>query len=203
MSPIRMLAVLLLLMVLCPALLSGCGKSAPSRFYILDPVMLDAGQLPRAGGERCTTIGVGPVRIPAYLDRQQMVTRLGPNRLDLADFDKWAEPLEENLSRVCAQNLENELCTKKVAVFPWPSSRDVDFQVVMDILRLDGSLGQQASLHVRWQVLDGQGRLLQAERSHYSTSMQAETYEALAQALSSLIQAHSRDIGRAIASFMD
>lgn len=201
MRPIRMPAVLL--MVLCMALLSGCGKSAPSRFYLLEPVMLDAGQLPRAGNDRCTVIGVGPVSIPAYLDRQQMVTRLSPNRLDLADFDKWAEPLEENLSRVCAQNLEKELCTKAVAIFPWRSARDVDVQVVMDILRLDGSLGQQASLHVRWQLLDGQGRILQTERSHYSTSVQAETYEALALALSSLVQEHSRDIGQAIVQFMD
>src|SRR5262249_14257463 len=38
------------------------------------------------------TIGLGPIKLPEHLDRDEMVTRMGPNRLELSDKDRWAEP---------------------------------------------------------------------------------------------------------------
>jgi ABC-type transport auxiliary lipoprotein component len=43
--------------------------------------------------------------LPPYLDRPQLVTRAGSNRMVLADFDSWAEPLQGLFARVLAKNL--------------------------------------------------------------------------------------------------
>ncbi len=50
-------------------------------------------------------IGVGPVRIPEYLNRPQMVTRGKSNLLTFAQYDRWAEPLGESIERTIAENL--------------------------------------------------------------------------------------------------
>ena len=50
-------------------------------------------------------IGVGPITVPKYLDRPQIVTRSGRNQLALGEFDRWAEPLQDNVLRVLAENL--------------------------------------------------------------------------------------------------
>lgn len=60
--------------------------SAPPRYWMLTPV---EGDVTDAPVER--TVGVGPVELPAYLDRAGVVTRAGP-RLQVATFDMWGQP---------------------------------------------------------------------------------------------------------------
>ena len=51
------------------------------------------------------SLGVGPVRLPGYLDRREIVTRVAQSRFDVSENDRWAEPLDENFTHVLAQNL--------------------------------------------------------------------------------------------------
>ena len=48
---------------------------------------------------------VASVRLPQYLERPQIVTRSGDNRLQLAEFDQWGGNLYQDMTRVLAQNL--------------------------------------------------------------------------------------------------
>ncbi|HEX5606452.1 MAG TPA: PqiC family protein, partial [Candidatus Binatia bacterium] len=65
------------------------------------------------------SLGIGPIKIPRYLDREQLVTRISQNRFAIAENDRWAEPLEENFSRVLSENLSILLQIDRVAAFPW------------------------------------------------------------------------------------
>ena len=192
-----------ILLMLCLAV--GCGTSPPSRLYLLDSVGRHT-ELPvsmnRAGW---TTLGIGPVSIPSYLDRQQIVTRLGPNRIDLAQFDKWAEPLEDNLTRILAENLEHLLSEQQLAVLSWRSGleSEAEYRLVLDVLRLDGSLGDRVDLHLRWRLLDRQGQLLQRGRSNSRLAVQAQTYKALTQAMSLLIFRFCQDIAQTVQTTME
>src|SRR5512135_1083107 len=88
-------------------LLCACGSTAPSRFYTLSPVAvnapMDRDPLPQGG----LTVGVGPVGIPDYLERPHIVTRNGDNGLDLAEYDRWAGSLKQDIMRVLIQDLTN------------------------------------------------------------------------------------------------
>src|SRR5262249_24644430 len=80
--------------------LSGClGSTPPTQFYLLPP-LTGAETAPAASaGGRDRTLGVGPVTVPPYLDRPQLVTRTSRAKLVLADLDQWAAPLPDTIAR--------------------------------------------------------------------------------------------------------
>jgi uncharacterized lipoprotein YmbA len=98
--------------------------------------------------------------IADYLDRPQIVTRISPDEIILAEFDRWAGPFKDNFTRVLANNLSTLLCTKTIAIFPWRGGIPIDYRIEMEVLRLDGSLGGNVSLEAWWMVLSGDGKML-------------------------------------------
>jgi hypothetical protein len=181
--------------------LAACatGTSAPSRFYILSPLEAEEAQNQLAPGERCLAIGIGPLELPAYLDRPQIVTRLSNNELNLAEFDKWAEPLRDNLIRVLAENISSLLCTEPITVFPWKSYTRIDYQVAVEIIQMDGKLGGKTSMTARWSILEGEDKNpLWLKRSSYIESVDGSGYTAFVAAQSRLVDALSREIAETL-----
>ena len=174
------LAVVFLVFVLV-----GCASTPPTRFYVLSP---EKGQ--GMGGGPCVSIGIGPVKIPDYLDRSGIVTCITAHEIRVAEFNKWAEPLEENFPRVLAENLTSLLCTKTVAILPWQRPVPVDYRIYVDVIRMDGILGESASLDVSWTLLDGTGRkgVLTMKRVSYKEPTGGQDYE-------DFVSAQSRNIG--------
>ena len=68
------------------------------------------------GGSK--TVLVGPVEIPAYLDRNEIVMRDDNNSLVISSFHLWAEPLDRAIERVLATNLNN-LSNGKFTCYPF------------------------------------------------------------------------------------
>ena len=91
----------------------------------------------RSCGSPGRTIGLGPIKLPEYLDRDEVVTRVGPNRLELSDKDRWAEPLNDNFRQVLAQDLTQSLGTHSVIFFPWVGTTHIDYQVRIDVYRFE------------------------------------------------------------------
>ena len=80
--------------------LSGClGSTPPTQFYLVPPITGDTAP-PASAGQHDLTVAVGPVTVPPYLDRPQLVTRTSRVKLALADFDQWAGPLADTIARV-------------------------------------------------------------------------------------------------------
>ena len=89
-----------ILLGVCLMVFSACASNPPSRFYIVTP-MSDAEMThPSRTNEHDLIIGLGPITLPLYLDRSQIVTRTSLARLKLAKFDQWAAPLQDNFSRM-------------------------------------------------------------------------------------------------------
>ena len=79
--------------------LSGCMRSRPARFYTLHPVLT---HLPAATAAESVVaddmlLGVGPVRVPGYMERGQIVTRLDRNEVKLSEFNRWADTVSERI----------------------------------------------------------------------------------------------------------
>ena len=114
--------VLISLMLGVTLLISGsCAlrSSATTKFYILSPLVQPVVEKQDEKGKKCKTIGIGPLDLPGYLDRPEIVTRVNPDELELAELDNWAEPLKDNITRVLAENISRLLCTEDVVIFPW------------------------------------------------------------------------------------
>ncbi len=108
---------------------AGCAKGPPPDFYILNAVTAES----IVGEERGIAVGVGPISLPAHLNRSQIVTRATDYRLDLSESHQWAEPLKDSVSRVLVIDLSNILQSNRVYVVPRRQKVSLDFQVSIDI----------------------------------------------------------------------
>jgi len=181
------------------ALLGGCASSRPSRFYLLHPLAAPepAGQKPPAYSY--LTLGIGPVLVPKYLDRPQISVRISENEIYLSEFHRWAEPLENNLTRVFAENLALLLGTDHIEIFPWKSSSPIDYQVRIMIAQFDGKPGGQAVLKARWTVFVKKGEAPALDKMTAITEqVESKKYEALVRAQNSALDRLSREIAAAI-----
>jgi uncharacterized protein len=177
--------------------LVGCAPgTTTTRFYVLSAAPAPAPALP----VRDVTVGVGPVTLPAYLDRPQVVTRTGRDEVDIAEFDRWAEPLRDAVPRVLAENLAGQIPADRVVVFPWRATRGVLYQVAVEVTRFDGATGSEAVLRARWRVLDGQGRELAFGTSDLREATSASGYVGLVAAQSRLLGRLSAEIAAGLAS---
>ncbi|MEW6300464.1 MAG: PqiC family protein [Thermodesulfobacteriota bacterium] len=181
---------------------AGCsfGKQPATRLYVLTALSKPEGNLSAAGGQG-VAIGVGPVLLPQYVNRPQIVTGNDSNELRRAAFAQWAEPLEDNFTRVLAENLAALLSTARVASFPWHGFAPVDYQVVVGVTRFLGEPGGEVSLDALWSIVGKDGRaVLVSRQSSVREQVGGQDYEALAAALSRAVAALSRDIAGAIAA---
>ena len=185
----------------CALTLAGCaGGSAPTRFYVLTPVAGVEKSNPAVPSKAGMAVGVRRVALPDYLDRPQIVTRSSPNKLDLAEFDRWSAPLGQAFAGVLAENLATMIPADGVAVFPWPRSAQVDYEVTVEVAQFEGRLGGECSLVARWSIFGGEKKALLTTGKSSLSEPAGGDYEALVAAESRLVGALSRDIAGALRS---
>lgn len=190
---------LAVLLFTCMIAASGCARSQSARFYTLNS-LTDAGSEERGpSAEGGVAIGLGPIELPEYLDRQQIVTRVSANEVEFAEFHRWAAPLKDDLLRTIAGNLSILLDTDRVALYPWMAETPVDCQVRIDVIRFDGWLGKRVLLETKWAVLGKDpARALRAGESTLEEPVKGHDYEALVAAQSRALAALSREIAQVV-----
>jgi uncharacterized lipoprotein YmbA len=169
------------------------AKPDPTRFYVLTSLseMASSGDvLPVYPGRGDLSIGLGPIRLPGYLDREHIVTRESPNRIDVSEFDRWAEPLATNVKRVLAKNLSTLLGTGMIYIYPF-SRYSHDYEIQIDVLRFETIDDRSAELAARWSIKDGKtSQILDTRDSNVKKPARswsvAGSVEALSEALGEL-----------------
>jgi uncharacterized protein len=180
---------------LCLSLLAGCSSSPPSRFYVLSPVP----EGKAISGDSCPVVGIGPISLPDYTKRLQVVTRSTQDEVSGSQFELWAEPLSESVPRTIAADLSRLICTKEIVLFPWATSRAPDYRVEMEIVQMDGSLGGALTLEAWWRVSSGGEKKTKiARKTSYRESVQGGDYLSLVRAHSKALETLSRDIAAAL-----
>ena len=103
------------------------------------------------------TIGLGPIKLPPYLDRPEIVTRMAPNRLELSKEDRWGESVQNGFTRAMERNLAAQ-AGGVVIVFPWYNTVHIDMQVQIDVYRFETDAQGTATLSAKWTILDSTGK---------------------------------------------
>lgn len=191
MIPPKAVAAGLLMLVL-----GACAVTAPTRFYVLDPPPSPRTQ---DQGRGCVVLGVGPVEIPAYLDRPQIVVRVSPNEIQPSEFEQWGEPLVQGIARVMAEAIAGKVCVKRIEYFPWKSFAGVDYQVVLRVKRFEASPGQKVELVAHWGLYGSDPRkpLMEGELD-INEPISSKIYEEMVAAQSRLLQKGAETIADAI-----
>jgi uncharacterized lipoprotein YmbA len=175
---------------LCLVTLAGCGVTPPARYYILTPVGDDAVK-PVHG----PALGIGPITLPAYLDRPEIAHRSGQNQLHFSDMDRWAEPLKATFNRTLAENLSILLPTERVNTYPWARSTRIDYQVIVDVTRFDADASGTVVLVAGWEVIrPDDGSVVSRNRQTYTEAAGSMAYPAIVSAQSRTLAQLSQDI---------
>lgn len=179
--------------------LAGCAGNPSSRYYALSGLPDTGGPGAAAIRERGVAIGVGPVRLPEYLNRPQIVTRMGSNEFQFAEFHQWAGPLEGEVARVLAENLAILLPTDRVAVFPWSIPYAVQYRVEVTVLRFEPEASGEIVLTARWRIVGKDGREeIRAALSSLREVAGTQDYGAAVAAMSRALGGLSREIADAL-----
>ena len=181
-------------------LLWGCASTTqPSKFYVLSALTQPEATIQVTTSNADMLIGIGPVTLPAYLNRSQIVTRTSENELKLAEFHLWAEPLKENISRVLMESLSNLLNTNRIVTYPWRASISVAYQITFDVVRFDVGSDGNALLNVYWAVYgkDGKEELLK-KKSIFRESAESKDYHSIVAAQNLTLREFSREIASTI-----
>ncbi len=188
----RRIAHLVISIAFVAAALSGCGTSAPSRFYTLDSTAAPDGAAPVGDA-----IMVGPVSVPASVDRPEFVLQAAPNRVDVDEFNRWAAPLNDSIAQAVAGNLVKLLGTPNVAAAPL-ANFDPSYRVTIDVQRFESVPGQAALVEAMWTVRRTAGGETRSGRTVAREPVQGDGFDALAAARSRAIAKLSGDIASAI-----
>ncbi len=177
-------------------LLSGCtATSTPTHFYILNSITAPQPTSPTA--KRSPTLGIGPVSIPRYLDRPEIVSRQGPNTLKIDEFHQWAGPLKDNIQFTISENLSLLIPNNGIALYPWKKSDGVTLRISITIQRFEIDQSH-AVLVANWT----QGRedplaTLSNHRSEISIPVTADNYSAKIAAMNLALDTLSKEIAAA------
>lgn len=170
----------------------GCSASTPARFYTLDSTAAAGGAPPAH-----YAVLVGPVSIPASVDRPQIVVQVAPNRVELDEFNRWAAPLDDGIARAVAGDLAVQLGTSDVAIAPLATFTPA-YRVTIDVQRFDSIAGEAAVIEAVWavrKVADGKTR---SGRTNAREPLPEAGFDALAAAHSRALAKLSQDIAAAI-----
>ena len=139
-------------------LLNACGGNSTLRFYMLEPVLAKSNS--ESVVNKNTLIGLGPIRLPEYLDRPQMVVAIADNQYQFDEHNRWAERLDQNLSRVLAQQLAADLGVEQVVRHPWAQRQLIDYQITVDVLSFHQTVSGDNRLSAQWQLKQQEQTLL-------------------------------------------
>lgn len=159
----------------------GCASS-PAKFYTLNATAKSDGSTASSD-----TIVVGPITIPAEVDRPQFTVQVAPNRVAIDEFNRWAAPLPDNIARVVAENLAALLGSPRVTV---GSSANVypAYRVAIDIEKFESVPGQSVQIKAAWLIRKLAGGVV--------TGVTQTTEPVTDEGCAALAAAHSRALAR-------
>ena len=173
--------------------IAGCA-SPPSRFYTLSAVTTIEGP------PSDLSVAVGPVSVPAAVDRPEIVVSTGPNQVQLEELERWASPLRDEIARTVAENLVSLLGTPRVTQTPQTLSGESAYRASIEVQRFDSTPGQSAALDALWTVRRPHDDQSRTGRTSVREPVSEPGYQGLAAAHSLALARLSQDIADAIRS---
>lgn len=177
-------------------LVAGCVGSPAPRIEYYTLASPDPGVAPPSSAS--PSVFVGPISVPAAVDRTQMVLSTGPNAVRISDGERWAEPLRDGIARVVAETLARDLGSSRVLASRMAAGTPVDYRVSIEVQRFDSSLREGATVDALWTLTTTRGGPSRNGRTRAHEAVAAQTPAALAAAHGRALQRVAGDIAAAI-----
>jgi uncharacterized lipoprotein YmbA len=140
--------------IVAASLVMGCLGSSPNIDLY---TMSAASESVTSAAPDGLAIGVGPIRVPRYLDRPEWVTRPGGSisRLEVDGVRRWAGGFSTNVLSALGENLGIKLNTQRVVVYPSQIAIPLDYRIGVDFQAFE-VIGKDALvLRANWMIRAG------------------------------------------------
>lgn len=182
-------------------LCASCSVLEPrpdsTRFFVLasaEELAAETSRVEEAGSEPLV-IGLGPIELPEYVLRSELVRRSRATEIEPARDERWAEPLASAVPRVLARNLSADLGCAVVREHPWLGADAPELQVRIVFARFEGVERRRASVEARWEIVETSTRSTRASRtSRFEAELEGDGGAALSRALSTALAELSNEI---------
>ena len=173
-------------------LLNACSSTPQSNYYLLNAKATEV-------STPChCSIGVGPVTVAEYLNRPQITIAGEPGQLQIEQFQRWGEPLHNNIERVLVENLATLTDSAKVVVHPWRQDQQPRYAVTVNILTMNRE-ENLAVIKVQWQLRDREsGDIIATQLQRYTSPLANPDYRTLAEGFSHALLILSEQIAAQI-----
>jgi len=173
---------------------TGCLKrSHPVVLHTLRPLLLEEHKA--ASPAPPLALEVMPVQIPDMLQRPQIVSVQGPERLGLSEIHRWGNPLEKEIQRVVVENLEALLGGDTVVAYPLGERVKAPYRLSLEVQALNGQPGGMLRLDATWMLIrPAGGPAILLRRVHLQEPVQDSGTDGLVAAHSRILETLSRGI---------
>jgi hypothetical protein len=177
--------------------LAACGTTPPVRHYTLGPSASLTAAPPAGPALGGSSLVVGPVSVPAAIDRLPIVRLLDGARADVSDGHRWAAPLKTEIARRVAGELARRTPYARAVAWPQASIAEPDLNLPIDVQRFDADGFERVTLEAVW-TLRKAGKDVASRRFAATEALAEPTWEALAAAHGRLVDALARDVAKAM-----
>ena len=180
-------------LILSACLLAACGTTPPVRYYTLG----SEGPAEAAHAALGPSLVVGPVGVPAAIDRLLIVRQVDGVRAEVAEGHRWAAPLKTEIARRVAVEVARHSAYVRAVAWPQASIADPDLTLPIDVLRFDADGFERVTLEAVWTLRKG-GRDVASRRFAATETVREPSWDGLAAAHGRLVDALAADIVSAL-----
>ncbi len=193
---------------------AGCGIASgpapPPKVFMLAPVSSSAAedrQPDTADTDAAVPVIVGPVELPAYLDRPNVIKRQG-SRIIASESVRWAEPLEQAVERVLALEINKGAAGFRaypVSFNPPPAeAMSGALNLTVNCYSFEAVNGEEVQLQAEWALTDAGGRrLLAKSEASYHVLLDHGSWEDIITAMEQALARLSADVVRSLKTLHD
>lgn len=186
------------LIFLLSGLLTACAATPPTNFYLLEARNTTT-VTPNLAITKKMLIGIGPLSLPALVNRKQIVTRQENNSIEMAEFHQWAEPLTDNVLSVLSKNITAQHPNAIIKAYPWSAYGNMDYHIIIDITRFDSQLGKTANFEASWAIMNEKDHsIIHNGQTNLQQSLHDASYQSVVLALNKLLNDFSEQLSLAL-----
>jgi uncharacterized protein len=162
------------------SLLVAC-TSTPVRYYTLLPA---AAADPPAVAAAAYQLKIAPIRVPAQVDRFELVVRRGDGGITVADGERWIAPLADELRTA----LELELARELQPALAAESTSQTTLLLSLNVERFESAPSHYALIEATWSL-----RLRNAGEQEV-LACRSYAYQTVANGYAALVEGHQRAV---------
>ena len=149
--------------------------------------------------ENKIAIGIGPVKVAKYLERPEIVTLDNQNQLQFAEFDRWADSLQNQIPVILMENISILLKTDQISLYPWRTNVPMNYQIIVEIIKLNTVSNGNVELVARWNIFSKNAkRIISMRKTTIQESIKLQGYNGAVIAQSKLLAKLSYQIASEI-----